>query len=90
MHLSNTEALGTACISTEGNSEFAIGCDCPAELLEEEMCDEERYKDMHDLRRLERKVMKLICTNYHMNSLKVLLLYRLKISCVDTDIFKWN
>lgn len=61
LHLSSTEALDIACITREGNSQTGSGNDCPAELLEEEMCEEERYKDMHeDIKRLERKVMKFI------------------------------
>ncbi|EJW87902.1 hypothetical protein WUBG_01188 [Wuchereria bancrofti] len=56
LHLSSTEALDIACITGDGYSQSGIGYDCPAELLEEEMCEEERYKDMHeDIKRLEQE-----------------------------------
>uniref|UniRef100_A0A2K6WGH0 SURP motif domain-containing protein n=1 Tax=Onchocerca volvulus TaxID=6282 RepID=A0A2K6WGH0_ONCVO len=56
LHLPSIEALDIACITAESNNQTGNGYDCPAELLEEEMCEEERYKDMHeDIKRLEQE-----------------------------------
>ncbi|VDN06023.1 unnamed protein product [Thelazia callipaeda] len=52
LYLSNKETMNSI---TKGNSETST-CDCPAEMLEEEMCEEERYKDMHeDIRKIQQE-----------------------------------
>lgn len=78
LHLPSIEALDIACITAESNNQTGNGYDCPAELLEEEMCEEERYKDMHeDIKRLERKVMKYL-SNKCKHIKTIIILNRLK------------
>lgn len=56
LHLLSAEMLDRVSGTQTSGSEN--GNDCSAELLEEEMCDEERYRDMiEDIKRLEGKLI---------------------------------